>query len=287
MITRIITYVNIFAVSMISYQAVDYVYTGFEHKVEKQRIERSLKVKKEVKTDSFERKEFNKSAYKAIGKRNIFNVSKEENKVEQKFDFSNIKKSNRNLKLWGTITGLGSGNIAIIEDTSSRKQELYRVDDVVKGAKIINIVRNKVVISVNGSEEILEISDRIKGAFLPVKRNTARRGNVRKRVIRIKRSQVERALEDVGSLSKQISFRPYYKNGEPAGIRIRRISRLSFFRRIGLRSGDVIKSVQGNKIRTIRDAMNIQNALLGASEVAMSIERLGRPLNIEYNIYNR
>lgn len=288
MISRIFTYFNIFIISLISYQAVDYIYTDFSMDVATLELQKKeFRNKKIGVYNKKSGKTLQKSEYGTISNRNLFNISNKAEVDVESYDLSNIKKSRRNLKLLGTITGLGSRNIAIIEDTTKRKQDLYKVDDLINNAKIVKIFRNKVVINVNGIEEILEVSESVESKLSVNRPTTFKRRNIKKSIINVKRSLVENAFEDLSKLSRQIMVRPYYKNGEPSGIRIRRISRLSFFRRIGLRSGDVLKSIQGVEIKTVRDAINIQDSLRGASTISISLERTGKPLIIEYNIDNR
>lgn len=288
MISKIFTYFNLIIITLVSYQVVDYIYTDFKTDVELLGVQKKdqsyknrwIKTKKTQKT-------LQKSEYGTISNRNLFNISKKGGIDEATFDLSNIKKSRRNLKLLGTITGLGSRNFAIIEDTTKRKQDLYRVDDVVNNATIVKIFRNKVVIDVNGIEEILEVSEQVESKLTGNRSLKLKKNDIKKSIINVKRTLVENAFEDLSKLSKQIMVRPYYKNGKPDGVRIRRISRLSFFRKIGLRSGDVLKAVQGVEIKTIKDAINIQDSLRGASTISILLERTGKPLNIEYNIDNR
>jgi hypothetical protein len=68
-----------------------------------------------------------------------------------------LKRTDLNLKLWGTITGNGVSAQAIIEETTHRRQKLYRAGDVVQNATIKMIFREKVVLSVDDRYEILTI----------------------------------------------------------------------------------------------------------------------------------
>ena len=61
------------------------------------------------------------------------------------------------LKLWGTITGNSVNAFAIIEETTNRKQKLYRVSDSIQNATVKMILRQKVVLRVDENDEILEI----------------------------------------------------------------------------------------------------------------------------------
>jgi len=67
------------------------------------------------------------------------------------------KNTNLNLRLWGTITGSSISAYAIIEDTTTRKQKLYKKSDEIQNATVIMILREKVVLRVGEHLEILEI----------------------------------------------------------------------------------------------------------------------------------
>lgn len=68
-----------------------------------------------------------------------------------------LRKTDLPLKLWGTITGSNISTYAIIEDTTTRRQKLYRQNDEIRNATVIAVQRDKVVLSVGGRLEILEI----------------------------------------------------------------------------------------------------------------------------------
>ena len=61
------------------------------------------------------------------------------------------------MRLWGTITGSNISAYAIIEDTTTRKQKLYKKSDEIQNATVIMILREKVVLRVGDHLEILEI----------------------------------------------------------------------------------------------------------------------------------
>ncbi|MBN1637085.1 MAG: hypothetical protein JW920_11250, partial [Deltaproteobacteria bacterium] len=75
------------------------------------------------------------------------------------------------LSLRGTIVGPKEIARAIIEEKG--KQELYRQDDEVKGARILAIYRNKVIMNVDGQEQMLLVEEE-KGRIAPSARTAAR-----------------------------------------------------------------------------------------------------------------
>ncbi len=70
--------------------------------------------------------------------------------------------------LMGTITGSAGNERAIIMDKKSFKQNLYEKGDAVKEALVKEISRGKVILSYNGKDEILDMSEAAK-VRLPVK----------------------------------------------------------------------------------------------------------------------
>jgi len=72
-------------------------------------------------------------------------------------DIGAFKKTSLHLKLWGTITGNNVRAFAIIEETTNRKQKLYREGDVIQNAVVKRILRGKVILSVDGKLEMLDI----------------------------------------------------------------------------------------------------------------------------------
>jgi len=68
-----------------------------------------------------------------------------------------LKKTNLKLKLWGTIIGNGVSAYAIIEEVTKREQKLYRAGETVQNATLSMILREKVVLNVDGKYEILEM----------------------------------------------------------------------------------------------------------------------------------
>ena len=68
-----------------------------------------------------------------------------------------LKNTGLKLRLWGTITGNDISAYAIIEDMTTRKQKLYKKGDEIQNATVKMIFRNKVVLKIGDSFEILEI----------------------------------------------------------------------------------------------------------------------------------
>ena len=85
------------------------------------------------------------SRYRAITRRNLFNTSPDMEAPAQALNVDDLRKTDLNLKLWGTVTGQDRRAYAVIEDTKTRQQDLYRIGDSVQNATVKLILRQKVV----------------------------------------------------------------------------------------------------------------------------------------------
>jgi general secretion pathway protein C len=144
------------------------------------------------------------------------------------------------------------------------------------------ILREKVVLNVNGKDEILGIQE--VGGSQEVRKPSRELGRTSSQNISVKRSQVDTAMKDVNTLMKQIRIRPNFKNGKPDGFRLTGIRPNSIFYKMGLKSGDVIMGVDGKDIESVDDALKFYQNLQSSSKVQLQIKRRGQLKTIDYHI---
>ena len=187
--------------------------------------------------------------------------------------------------------GNDRGDYAVIEDVKARKQNLYRQGDAIQTATLKQIFREKVVLTVDGKDEILQMqkmesgkggSRRIGSSAQETLASTG--GTVRAQRISLRRSYIEQAMTDMATLMTQVQIRPHMEDGIPSGLALSSIKPNSIFRRMGLRNGDVITGVDGREISSVNDALGLVENLQNASNVSVQLKRRGREKNIEYSI---
>ena len=229
------------------------------------------------------------SEYKHIKERNLFHIKAKPtvDVVENKVDIEELKKTELKLKLWGTVTGQATETYAVIEDTKLRKQTLYRVDDTVQNAIVKEIHREKVILEVDGTYEVLEM-EKIKSASTSTTRRTGSSSKASadpvQTSITLERDKIDAAVNDLNTLMKQIRIRPHFKDGKPDGLTISGIRSRSIFSEMGLRNGDVIIGVDGNSIESVDDALKLYESLQSASGVQVQVRRRGQLRTIDYKI---
>jgi general secretion pathway protein C len=222
------------------------------------------------------------SHYQAIIERNLFKTKTETGSGPDKLDIETLKPTELKLELLGTITGDNKEAYAVIQDTAVKKQDLYRIGDTIQNATVKMILREKVVLNVNGKDEILgmEKVSRSQG----IKKTSTELGGTSSQNISVKRSQIDTAIKDVNTLMKQIRIRPNFKNGKPDGFRLTGIRPNSIFYNMGLKSGDIIMGVDGKDIESVDDALKFYQSLQSSSNVQLQIKRRGRLKTIDYRI---
>ncbi len=231
------------------------------------------------------------SQYRTIVNRDIFNTAKQEvvKPEPKKVNLDTLKETDLNLKLWGTVSRQDGAAYAVIEDTKTREQNLYRTGDSIQNATVKLILREKVVLTVNNSDEILtmeEIASSGKSRRPGRRSQPARKLPVSSysRKITLNRANIENALENVGDLMNQATIRPHIEDGRPAGIAITGIRPNAIFRKMRLRNGDVITGVNGRSIESVEDAISVFEDLTSASDIKLDIKRRGRNQTLDYKI---
>lgn len=77
---------------------------------------------------------------------------------------------------------------------------------------------------------------------------------------------------------------PTYRDGRPAGFRLTNVRNDSMFGRLGVRNGDILRSVNGQTIDSPQRAMALYEGLMSQSEIRIEVERRGRTQTLTYRI---
>jgi general secretion pathway protein C len=221
--------------------------------------------------------------YRAIIERNLFNSKKGIGQHTERLDIETLEPTDLKLKLLGTVSGDNKEAYAVIEDTVERRQDLYRIGDSIQNATLKMILREKVVLRVDGKDEILGIEEGLGSQKTSID-SERRSGMAASQNVTLKRSRIESAVKNVNNLMKQIRIRPHFRNGKPDGLRLTGIRPNSIFYNMGLKSGDIITGVNNSTIESVDDVLKLYQSLQSSSSVQLQVKRRGRPKTINYNI---
>jgi general secretion pathway protein C len=235
--------------------------------------------------------------YRAIDQRNLFQLPKDSAPEQGKIDLSALKPTELRLKLWGTITGQDLVKRAVIEDTTQHRQVILREKEDIASAKIKMILRNRVVLAFNGEDQILEMEN---PASNQTKANTLRRVAPRAReassaardvlparpageqiqrpAVRIRiRPEVWDQLTESPDVWEQLAAVSSHQDDDGNnGLLFNRISQSSPLRRLGVRNGDILTSINGEPIESLKDMENLIKNAASDEEMTIQYSRRGR-----------
>ena len=238
------------------------------------------------------------SAYQTIARRDLFQTPKNKAPLPEEIDLATLKPTELKLRLWGTITGEDGLTRAVIEDQTKHEQAFFRAGEEIASAEIKMILREKVVLSVDGEDQVLEIQQptghggpAIASRTVPVRstvspttapRPVASQVPPPPRTIRMKLDRLGTISDDPEDWGKDATAAPFLSDEGESGLMINRITPSSPLRRLGIRNGDVVVSVNDQPVAELSD---IFGALLDVSEgetLSLNLKRRGRERQIDF-----
>ncbi len=225
---------------------------------------------------------------RAIVKRNLFKVLTDKPpaaKASKPADLKpELEKTRLRLSLWGTVAGNDESDCwAVIEDQAKRSQMLYRVGEQVQGATIKAIYRNRVILTLNGKDQVLEAGtgkkQKPQGTLsnaLAAKAGAAKALEPRPVIIPVE-------IKAPGDLVRTMKTRPYLKNGKPAGLLVYGVRPNSDVMALGLKNGDIIQTINGMDITSPGDLDMVAAGLDISPDISISLLRRGQSQNVVFN----
>lgn len=192
------------------------------------------------------------------------------------------------LKLLGVVVGDRGGVSAIVEELMNRRQAFYRLHEEIPDiGEIIEIRDEGIVIQRDGQQELLELAigqpDKPPvsqtAAIVPGK--SVPTGLLHKA---LDRREVEQAMNDLPKLLSQARAVPYVVNGALNGFRLDYVAPKSFYEKIGLRYGDVLKQVNGVEIKDPSTMMALFQQLRNEQSVKLNVLRNNQPTTMTFEI---
>lgn len=201
-----------------------------------------------------------------------------------------VPKATLDWRLLGTLIAtparFSSAMIGLGDDFESR--EFVGVGDVIGGVTVLSIDETGLVARLaDGQEVTLELYTEAPDR----KRRRGRRGNRRGRAIEkvgtnhveVRESLVKRYTNNPARLARLGRARPHRRGGKVVGYRLSRIRRNSHGHKLGLRNGDVVRSVNGHKLTSMNSAMKAYAELQNDDSFEIEVERRrkGRTLRVD------
>ena len=100
----------------------------------------------------------------------------------------------------------------------------------------------------------------------------------------LERSMLNEQLSDLNKLGTQARIIPNYKDGKYSGFKLIGIRPNSLYAAIGIRSGDVIKMINGEEITSPNQALALYDKLKTADVINLEVERRGANVTQVYKV---
>ncbi len=233
--------------------------------------------------------------------RNLFNSSLLKPPPPPKVVKEALEATKLPLSLLGTAASPNPAlSWAAIEDESSRRTVVVRVDDEVKGkAKVTRIERKRVVLLENGVLRELVLSEkkkRSKGSSARKKPKRPKRPRARrpKRAPRPARAttpeptlvptQSRAGNLDATKLFSDARILPKYMDGALVGMQVNTIQPGGLFAEAGLREGDVITQLNGIEIDSPESSVRVLSEIADATQLTIEVDREDGPTTLNVTL---
>jgi len=205
-----------------------------------------------------------KSAYEVVMARDLFKVARSGPSMDVSMAVNTF--SSLGLILKGTIAGPKELARAIIEE--NKEQRIYKIGDLLKGGVIQAIFRNQIIVSAGGRSQMLVMDYR----------DTSQGG-----------ARVASASAPKNNQGASVSAQPYQgqEQSRSQGFRVSGAGVGSRLYQLGMRPGDIIRSINGVPVNSQGDAALATRNMKGASSLTFEVERGGAMVTVNVPLSRR
>jgi len=188
------------------------------------------------------------------------------------------------LKLLGTVTGPPGIARALVLKKGEKQPGVFKLWKDLYGFTITGIESSKIHLKKNSETYELNLFEK-KAAVSsekPAGAETSAGGVVKKNISRAEMQQ--KVMNDVDNAMQGIQAGPHRVNGQIEGFKLIRIRPYNILYEYGIRSGDIIKRINGKKVDSTEKLFNMWQGMKNESKMVIDVERNGQIITFEVNI---
>ncbi len=187
------------------------------------------------------------------------------------------------LELIGTAMGNGKDPTAFIKNLDSGKQGIYKLGSTIQEARVIKISMGKVVLDVQGKEQVLTMGSTSK--------TLAHLNEASQPLITVSGDQImvnkSSLASESGKIIKELTHvrvSPYFESLKVAGLKLEGVTPGSIIAAAGIHNKDVVTMVNSQKIDSYQKALQVLNKAKGQTEINVSVLRDGQSQLLCYKV---
>jgi type II secretion system protein C len=201
-----------------------------------------------------------------------------------------------NVRLIATTVALPEAysSALIAEDEKQAIPLGYGIGDKIEGsdAQVVKIEDGAVTLRrADGTEEVLAMTD-----AKPKRGRATKKANdddeevegvadMGENKFEVERSMLDKYLGDLDAIARMGRALPHKDaNGDIDGYRLSGIRRGSLAQKLGIRNGDVVHSVNGKNLSSMKEAMDAWSTLQNESSFNFDVTRRGKKVTMEYTV---
>jgi len=191
-----------------------------------------------------------------------------------------------NIRLKGTYLG-GDASFIIIEDGIESK--FIYIGEKFRGYDLVKVGERKVVFEKNGKNYYVLLDDDEEKASSSNQNDIAHNEPVHESregdgPVSITRDEMNSYIKNPDKIWKNVRIQEIRKNGILNGFRVNYVKRGSFFDKAGLKSGDVIKAIDGQEIRSLGDVMKYYTNANALDSLTLTVDRDGNEIDLDFSV---
>jgi type II secretion system protein C len=199
-------------------------------------------------------------------------------------DISDASSPISDLKLIGTVTGPQSIARALIMKKGEKQPGVFKLSKDVYGYVLTGIESSKIFLKKNNEKFTLNLYDKKENPSGEKRgsNETVTGTSVKKNISRTEMQQ--KVLNNIDNAMQGIQAGPHRVNDQIEGFKIIRIRPYNILFEYGIRSGDIIKRINGKKVDSTEKLFNMWQGMKNESKMIIDVDRNGQVITFELNI---
>lgn len=224
--------------------------------------------------------------YKVILDSNFFKIASDSDKAKDSGNsLTPVAGDLNELQLLGTISGPASIARILLKKKQEKDAQIFKLWNDVYGYKLIRIDNAKIFLKKDKTIEILDMypkDEKIQQTSSP---GAVRPATSSKTTQALSRSEIQqKLLNNIDNALEGLRAGPNKVNGKIDGFTLMRVSPNNFLYKLGARSGDIAKRINGHPIDSTEKLLGLWQSVQGESKITVDIERGGKVQTFEFNV---